>query len=493
VEVLDRDFLLPWLATRRTWQAYHELHGARIPSSGHPNMRELLDSPQLKARDSFDPVCTPSGRDLMVPGGPARVRAESGPAAPPPVAGPWRPGALRVVDLSMGWAGPMVTFNLASMGADVIKIESHNHFDWWRGSRPPGEGEGLGLHERSHVFNTTNRGKRGITLDLTTDAGREIALKLIQGADVLVENYAAGVIEKLGLTFEEVSRRNPSLIMLRQPGFGADGPESPYVVFGNTIEGMSGLSSLIGYEGGAPTMLSNACGDPVSGLGGTVAVLAAVEARKRDGKGRLIECAQIEGFLPMVSEALIRYQVSGEIPPRRGNQRLGHEPSGLFSLGDDRWLAIDVESDEQWGRFAEALGTPADQQRFARASARRENREVIRFILGTWISDAGEDAALQVCRQAGVPCSRVLNEADVLGLEPLVVSGFWQGMDREPVGFHMYPTLAYSRAGDRPLAETPAPLLGQHTDDVLAALGITAEERARLSELGVTGRLLANV
>lgn len=488
---MDAEFLLPWLAERTRWEAYHELQAARIPSSGHPDMAELLASPQLEARSSFDTVTTPSGRSLKVPAAPVRVRAEAGPAAAPARVAPWRDGALRVVDFSMGWAGPMVTFNLASMGADVIKVESHTHFDWWRGSRPPGDNDNLGLHERSHVFNTTNRGKRGIALDLTTDKGREIALDLIATADVMVENYAHGVIEKLGLTWEAVSQRNPALIMLRQPGFGSYGPESGYVVFGNTIEGMSGLSSLLGYEGGPPTMLSNACGDPVSGLGGTVAVLAALEGRARDGKGRLLECAQLEGFLPMVSEALIRYQESGEVPARRGNLRLGHEPSGCFALGDDRWLVIDVQTDEQWSALADATGNSALQARgFQTSEGRAAQRREILQAVQEWVTSAQESGVAAACETAGVPCSRVLNESEVLGLEPLIASGFWHGMEREPVGFHLYPTVPYSREGVHPMTEVPAPYVGQHSDEVLEALGYTYDARSELINAGVTGRLL---
>ena len=491
VAQLDEQYILPWLQNRTRWEAYHELQANRIPSSGHPDMEEVLDSPQLRHRKSWDSVQSPDGRTLRVPGALARVRAESAPGTRRSTAGPWRRGALRVVDLSMGWAGPMVTLNLAAMGADVIKIESHTHFDWWRGSRPPGD-EALGLHERSHVFNTANRGKRGITLDLASDRGREVAIELISTADVLIENYAAGVIEKLGLAYEVLSERNPPLIMLRQPGFGCDGPESGYVVFGNTIEGMSGLSSWTGYEDGPPTLRSTAGGDPGSGLGGTVAVLAAVAAQHRDGKGRLIECAQLEGFLPLVSEGLIEFQLTGEVPRRRGNVRPGHAPSGAYHAGEDRWVVIDVLDDAQWERLAGEIGEAwALEPSVALLADRQARRGEINARLGAWVAAEGSDAVLEACLRAGVPASLVNNEAEVLGLEPLLVSDFWQGMEREPVGFHLHPTIAYSAAGERPLPATPAPLLGQHTDEVLEAMGYSDTDRARLAAEGVTGRVPA--
>jgi crotonobetainyl-CoA:carnitine CoA-transferase CaiB-like acyl-CoA transferase len=382
----------------------------------------------------------------------------------------------------------MQTFNLACRGAYVKKVESHSHIDWWRVTRPPGDGDGMGLHERSHVFNTTNRGKRGITLDLATEGGRETLLDLVETADVLVENYAASVMEKLGLTWEALSARNPSLIMLRQPGYGADGPEAGYVVFGNTIEGMSGLSSLVGYEDGPPMMLSNACGDPVSGLGGTVALLAAVAARRRDGKGRLVECAQLEGFLPMVSEGLIEYQVTGVAPERRGNQRAEKHPSGAYHAGNDRWVALAVQDDEAWERLAGEIAEDwALEPSLALAGDRQQQRSLLSERLGTWIKAVGPDAAVEACLCARVPASAVLDESEVLGLDPLLASEFWQGLDRDPVGYHLHPTLAYSRAGRRPLAERPAPLLGQHTEEVLRALGKNSRELAALAAAGVTG------
>ena len=492
VRELDTEYLLPWLETRTRWEAFHELQAHRIPSSGHPDMGEVLDSPQLRARKSWDRVETPSGKTLKVPGPSARVLAESGPS---PRAdrepGPWRPGALRVADLSMGWAGPLVTLNLSAMGADVIKVESHTHFDWWRGSRPPGDGDGMGLHERSHVFNTANRGKRGITLDLSSPRGRDLAIELISTADLVIENYAAGVIEKLGLTYDVLSARNPSLVMLRQPGFGGNGPESGYVAFGNTVEGMSGLSSLTGYEGGPPMMLSNACGDPVSGLVGTVAALAALAARERDGKGRLIECAQLEGFLPMVAEGLIEHQVTGQPPARRGNRRTGSTPSGAYHLGEDRWVALEVQDDTQFAALIAEISAIDLDAGLLFESTRKERAAEINALVAEWALRVGADRVLEACLAAGVPASLVHNESEVLGLEPLLASGFWQGMEREPVGYYLHPTIAYSLSGERSLPQFPAPILGQHTDEVLEAMGYSAAARAEFAASGATGRLLA--
>ncbi len=484
---LDR-YLLPWLGERTRWEAYHELQRNRIPCSAHPDMAEVLASPQLTARRFWREVSTPAGNTLRVPGAPARVR--TGPSAGRGRApgGPWREGALRVVDLSMGWAGPLAGQILGLLGADVIKVESHIRFDWWRGSRPPGDDPSLALHERSHVFNAVNRGKRGITLNLATPGGNDLAHRLIRDADIVIENFGAGIIEKLGLTYERLSADNPGLIMLRQPGFGSDGPEGGYVTFGNTIEGMSGLTALIGYPGGQPVMLSNALGDPVSGLTGTIALLSALAARERDGRGRLVEAAQLEGFMPLVAEALIEHQRTGVIVARNGNRRPGRVPSGAFPCRDGEWLAIEVGSDAEWSALAALLDEPwADDPGLAGLAGRQAREEEIEGRLAAWTSDRLRDDVVNACLGAGVTASRVLTEGEILSLAPLVESGFWEGEERAHVGFHLYPGLPIRGESGRPTASRPAPTLGQHTTEVLTAMGLSADDLGRLKEEAVIG------
>ncbi len=464
------EYLLPWFAERTRWEAYHELQAHRIPCAALPDMAEVLASPQLAARDAWHDVSTPGGRAFRVPAAPARVLGTAGPEKRKPFRGAWQPGKMRVVDLSMGWAGPMVGYILAALGADVIKVESHTHFDWWRGSRPPGDDPALGLFERSHVFNTTNRGKRGVCLNLATAEGRELALQLMDHADVVVENYGAGVLEKLGLGYDTVSARNPQAVMVRLPGFGSTGPEGTYLSFGNTIEGMSGLTSVLGYEDGPPMMMSNALGDPVGGLNGTLAALAAVRAHERDGRGRLVECSQLEGFLPLVAESLMEYQATGAVPARRGNRRPGSAVAGAFACAGEEWVAIEMSDDAALSNLVGASPAPDPT-----------------LVLLAWTALNSRDDVLKACRAAGIAAAPVNNEAEVLGLEPLSSTDFWQGQERAVVGFHQYPGLPVRWGGRRAEPERPAPTLGEHTDEVLTALGVHTTELQRLAAEGVIG------
>ncbi|GAB4326990.1 MAG: CoA transferase [Dehalococcoidia bacterium] len=485
------EYLLPWLSSRTRFQAYHALQQARIPAAALPTLDEVLASPQLAARDAWRDVTTPSGRTYRVPGPPLRIVGGAPRAGGTREDGPWRPGALRVVDLSMGWAGPLVGHILACHGADVIKVESHRRFDWWRGSRPPGDDLSLQLYERSHVFNSANRGKRGITLDLRSPSGARLVHRLIESADVVIENFGTGVMDRLGLSYDQLAQRNPELVMVRQPGFGSTGPEASYLTFGNTIEGMSGLSSLMGYAGGPPTMMSNACGDPVSGLVGTVGVLAALAARARDGRGRCIEAAQLEGFLPFVSEALIEYQRTGQLPPRAGNRRPGHVPSGAYpAAGDDQWIAVEVTTDREWAALCATTEEPWFAGRSGWSSAAREQaRDEIDARLSAWTQRQSREAIVERLWAAGVPAAPLHNEADLLACEQLAVRGFFVPEERAVVGLHLYPSLPVRIDGERVLPECPAPLLGEHNVEIFANLGLDGEALRELESTGVAGRV----
>jgi crotonobetainyl-CoA:carnitine CoA-transferase CaiB-like acyl-CoA transferase len=472
VHTLDA-YISEWLATRTRFEAYHVLQQARIPCAATPTVAEVLDSPQLAARDFWRTVSTPSGRTLRVPGAPARILVEAGPADTLKPDGPWEPGKLRVVDFSMGWAGPYVSNILACYGADVIKLESHRRFDWWRGSRPPGDDLGDALYERSHVFNTVNRGKRGLTLDLTTPQGHALARRLLATADVVIENYTTGVLGKLGLSYDVLAKENPGLIMLRQPGFGGTGPEADYLVFGNTIEGMSGLTSMLGYSPDTyPLQMSNAFGDPVSGLNGTVAVLAALAGREQDGRGRCLEGAQLEGFLPFTSAESIDYQRTGLLPERHGNARPGAALSGAYrTAGEDEWVVVEVAKGSL-GALEQATGVPAAD-------------------FATWAAARPREDAVAALAAHGIPVAPLNNEADLIVNDPFGSAGFFEGCERAVVGFHLYPSLPVQAEGGRPLTPVPAPTLGEHNDEILTGLGLSPAEIQALRDADIIGEVPA--
>jgi crotonobetainyl-CoA:carnitine CoA-transferase CaiB-like acyl-CoA transferase len=401
-------------------------------------------------------------------------------------------GKIRVLDISMGWAGPLVGQMFAEMGAEVIKVEDTHHFDWWRGSLSMAPPEMQPI-ERASVFNTANRGKRGVTLDLANPRGIEILKRLIAVADILIENFSPGVMGRLGLAYQSVSAINPRLIMISMPSFGSDGPECNARGYGNTVEAMAGVTGLTGYHdgNGQRYTLSNALGDPVGGLHGVFALMVALRERERTGRGQLVELAQVESLIPFVGDAIIEYQFSGELPPARGNRHREHAPHGIYRCaGDDNWIALACETDAEWRSLASALGIDriADDPRFASARARKANEDALDAELSRAITHLNADDCVARIRDAGVLAAPV-NSAPAVMADPQIQSReYFVAIDRAVVGTYLYPG-AVARIPDTPLrADTPAPLLGEHNRQVFTeVLAMTDDEIRELENSGVIG------
>lgn len=398
---------------------------------------------------------------------------------------------LRALDLSMGWAGPLVTQLLAEMpGVEVIKVEDTRNYDWWRGSHAMAPPEMRPI-ERSPVFNTANRGKLGITLDLSGPRGIEILKRLVKFSDLLVENFSPGVMDRLGLGFAVLSEINPGLIMLSMPAFGADGPECNARGYGMTMEAMAGVTGLCAYRGDdRPYMLENALGDPVTGLNGAFAIMCAIHERKRTGRGQHVEIAQVEGVIPMIGPQLIECQL-GEAPARIGDRHPTHAPHGIFRCaGDDSWIAIAIDDDARFRAFAEILGAPrlTDDPRFAAESGRKANEDALAAELNPLFQTCAADEIAEKLSRAGIIAAPVNPPPQVLADPQLSARGFFVPVDRAVVGVHLYPSSAAHLAAT-PLDPTrPAPLLGEHNAKVMRELlGMDAGEIERLERDGVIG------
>jgi crotonobetainyl-CoA:carnitine CoA-transferase CaiB-like acyl-CoA transferase len=401
-------------------------------------------------------------------------------------------GKLRVLDISMGWAGPLVGQMFAEMGAEVIKVEDTHHFDWWRGSLSMAPPEMQPI-ERAAVFNTANRGKRGVTLDLASARGIEILKRLIEVSDILIENFSPGVMERLGLGYDAVSAINPRMIMISMPSFGSDGPECNARGYGNTVEAMAGVTGLTGYHDGDGQRytLSNALGDPVGGLHGVFALMVALRERERIGRGQLIELAQVESLIPFVADAILEYQFTGKAPAARGNRHREHAPHGIYRCaGDDNWIALACESDEQWRRLASALGVGqlADDERFASPADRKSNEDTLDAELSRAIASLSADDCVGRMREAGVLAAPV-NSAPAVMADPQIQGReYFVAIDRAVVGTHLYPGAVARMPETRLRADAPAPLLGEHNRQVFAELlAMTDDEITELERIGVIG------
>ena len=321
---------------------------------------------------------------------------------------------IRVVDLTMVWAGPLGTRLLGDYGAEVIKVEGPGQWDLLRGLGGIPRTEAR-WYNRAAYFNHNNRNKYSAAIDLRQEAGRDVLLQLCAKSDVLVENYRANVMDNLGLSFEEVRQANPRMVYVSMPGHGKTGPEAHYVTYGTNVEQLAGLVSISGYEGGEPLKTGFSYGDPTSGIAVPAAVALGLRQRDRTGEAVHIDMAQRENLTGFVGEYLVDYSMNEELRAPAGNTQPHIAPHGVYrSAGDDRWVAIACEDDEQFAGLCRAMQQPelADDERFATTASRKANEQALNEVIEAMDGAAGalrgdaHPAAPRRARGGGVDDSR---------------------------------------------------------------------------------------
>ncbi len=452
----------------------------RIPLGPVPTLAALLATPHWRARGSFR-SWEADGAAFEAPAVPFRLHPHPGappakraqamhqPAAVAPL------GGLRVLDLSMGWSGPLAGRHFADLGAEVIKVEGTAHLDWWRGWNALEAGDPPPYETRPN-FNAVNRNKRGITLDLRRPAGVALLKRLAIEADVLVENYAPGVLDKLGLSAATLAGINPALVYISMGAVGSSGPWSGFRAYGSTTEQASGMPFQHGEAEWPPAMQHTAYGDPIAGLYAAAACLIALHGRDRTG-GTTIDLAQVECLFHLAADAIIAQSVTGEAPPRTGSHRLAGAWRGcLRGAGPDAWLAVEIERPEQMATLAHAIGSAATDP------------AALIEALAAWARNRSPRDAAAVLQTAGVLAGPVVPATDLLTDPHVVATGFYLRCDRRHVGNHVLPQSPYRLDGKRAPIQRPAPTLGEHGAEVLATLlGLTAAEIAGLEADGIIG------
>ena len=397
----------------------------------------------------------------------------------------------RVVDLTAWWAGPSATNVLAALGADVIKVESVARPDQMRLSstrRPPDDA----WWEWGPIFHAANLSKRDITLDLGSDEGLDLLRRLVEGADVLVENFTPRVMDHFGLDYESLRARNPGLILVRMPAFGLDGPWRDRTGFAQTMEAVSGLAWRTGFEDDLPTLVLGAC-DPLAGAHAVFATLLALEARHQSGAGMLVESVMVESALNVAAEALVEYGAGGPILGRRGNRGPDAAPQGAYpGAGSDGWVAVAVETDAQWDALVRALGSPAwalDPE-LGTVQGRRAHHDLIDEHLASWTAQRPAGVAAELLSAAGVPAEEVISARDVVHNPQVRARGLFETEEHPITGRHLVPTIPFHFAHVERWLRAPSPTLGQHNDEVLAQIGVGPDARERLRRRLVIGEQL---
>ena len=394
------------------------------------------------------------------------------------MAGPLK--GIRVLDLTRILAGPYATMILRDLGAEVIKIEQ------------PGTGDeardfGPFKNDFSLYFMSVNRGKKSVTLNLKSPRGKELFLELVKGADILVENFRPGTMEKLGLDYESLKEHQPSLLYAACSGFGQTGPYAMRGAYDMIIQGMGGIISITGEPDRPPVRVGTSIGDITSALFTAIGILSALRHRDQTGEGQLIDVGMLDCQVAILENAMVRYFSTGDIPRPLGRRHPAITPFEIFESADG-YVVIAIGNNELWRKFCEHVDRPEliDDERFNTNALRTENHESLFPILAEIMCHRTTDEWVEALEAIGVPCGPV-NTVDKVANDPQVLArDMIAEVEHDTTGTVQVPGIPIKLSETPGQIDAPAPNLGEHTSEVLTGLlGLGVEEVNQLKQEGI--------
>lgn len=511
------------------WTVFHALATLRCPAGVLQDVASLLDDPQLQARGYYVQTVV-GGKRVRAPGRLARTRppvwqmsapapelsrrtTESALGARPvaaeiPTRTPTGQGecvgdggplaGVRVLSFGQAWSGAFGTELLALLGADVVQVSSLRRHDSWRraGAGVPNAIADPGRHQHpmntQGLFNSVNLNKREIALDLTHQRGKDLLWRLIPRFSVLVDNYRPGVMSSWGMTLERLAALCPGMVWASVSGYGSDGPYAAYPAIGTTIEPMAGIASLNGYQGDAGMNTSGLYPDPVAAYALAACIVAALHERDRSGAAQRIDLSMMEAVALMAGEWIISSSGGGSVPGPLGNHHPRVAPHNNYAALDGDWIALSADDDAAWEALVRYIGDDRlHAPEFATVAGRKEHEEALDAILADWCCQQPAEKTEKALGPLGVCVARVIPLPEIYSRpDPqLSASGFLTRVDHPEVGPSWLPGAPWRLSRSRPDIR-PAPCVGQHSREILAAeLGITDAEYQALVADGITGAL----
>jgi crotonobetainyl-CoA:carnitine CoA-transferase CaiB-like acyl-CoA transferase len=463
---------------------------------------DLLSNPQLRARHFFnDRFVEEFGRTVSVQGAPvltsepmhprprtaSNARDESTQLSVTPTSSDDSRSILagvRVADFSWVGVGPLATQMLATLGAEVIRVESPSRLDSLRSAGPK---RGPDEANASAYFANFNRDKRGMTLNLSHPRGREVALRLARVSDVWIESFRPGVMDAFGLSAEEVRRVNPSIIVMSCSMEGSTGPQREYKGYGLTLQSLAGFTHFTGWPDRDPVGMGTAYTDWFASSIAAATLLAAIANKKSTGIGRSLDLSQLETCIWALDAELLYAAITGELRSAIGNRHETLAPHGVFPcFGDDEWVAIAVRDQEDWASLVDVVGEPLAPWEAADEFIRRREQDAIEHVIASWTAELNKHSAAEMLQKGGVPAYPVADMNDVQHDPQLRARGHYWRIAHPTIGEADWDAPAFRLSATPLYPNSPAPLLGQHNEMVYRqVLGYTESELVDLVTDGV--------
>jgi benzylsuccinate CoA-transferase BbsF subunit len=394
---------------------------------------------------------------------------------------------VKVADFSWVVTGPCTTMMLAVCGATVIRIESSKKVELLR-TVPPFKNRKPGIN-RSGGYAQFNNEKYGITLNLSHPKGVEIAKRIISWADIVVENFAPGTMRKWGLSYEEIIKFKPNIIMLSTCMQGPNGPRATHPGYGGQLTGLCGFAYLCGWPDRVPVRPVGGYTDLIGPRFGAAALVAALTYKLKQGKGGFFDLSQFEAGLHFLAPTIMDYMVNGRVTHRVGNRHPFRTPHGAYPCkGEDKWCVISVSSDEEWQRLCDAMGTPtlAKDSRFRTVLDRKRNEVILDKLIGEWTNKLTAYEIMITLQKVGVPAGIVQNTEELHSDPQLVHRQHFVPLNHPELGGYTGYLPAFRLSETPPEIKMPAPCMGEHNHYVYTEiLGISDEEFVQLLSEGV--------
>ena len=404
---------------------------------------------------------------------------------------------MRGVVLTQAWSGAYSTQLLSDLGMEIIQVESVTRIDPWRGGVPPRlagfypeSDPGERPWDRNALYNGVNRGKKAITLDLNHSEAKDVFMELVSISDVVVENFSGRVISNLGLDYDSLRSVNPSIVMVRMPTYGTSGPYSNYAGNGGTTEPVSGMSYLMGYRDGPPINSGIMHTDAYSGVLACGATISALRERVVSGVGQEVEISQQEASMTLLAEYIMEGSISGTSPMRQGNSNRDYAPQGCYRSKDSIWVAISVKTDDQWRSFCHSLGLEDlfAKKDYATKDSRIRNAIQLDSEITECISGYMSEDVAKKLQDALVPCEKILTLLEAAENKDFHEMKLFEEISHPESGNFDYPVPPWDFETTPVQSSGPAPMLGQHSEEVFRDLnGWSEGEIMRFKNLQLTG------